>query len=121
MVGRNFHDPILTELVRETLRSNYDLKVAYSKILAARANLLGAEANLAPQINGIGSFSHNESSLNSSQFLNQQNVTSGVPSSGTASGTGTTIARDRYFNFYQLGLNTAWEIDLFGRIRKEGR
>ncbi len=108
---KNFNDPILTDLVTETIKSNYDLKVAFSKICQARATLLGAEASIAPEIDGIGSFSHNESSLNTSRIPTAQDVSAIGPTSGG-------IGTNRYFNLYRLGLDTAWEIDLWGRIRR---
>lgn len=110
----NYNDPLLTQLVRDTIKFNYDLKVAFATICHARATLLGAEASLAPEIDGIGAFSHNENSLNTSQFSNQQSVLPVTPSVGGASFPGI----NRYFNLFRTGLTTTWEIDLFGRIRR---
>ncbi|HUX80274.1 MAG TPA: efflux transporter outer membrane subunit, partial [Alphaproteobacteria bacterium] len=110
----NFKDPILTQLVREAVKSNYDLKVAFATIYQARATLLGAEAALSPEIDGIGAFSHNENSLNTSQFSNQQSILPITPTVGGASFPGA----NRYFNLYRTGLTTAWEMDLFGRLRR---
>ena len=110
----NFKDPMLTQLVREAIKSNYDLKVAFATIYQARATLLGAEADLAPEIDGIGAFSHNENSLNTSQFSNQQSILPVTPTVGGAS----LPAASRYFNLYRTGLTTAWEVDLFGRLRR---
>lgn len=112
----NFHDPLLTQLVRETIESNYDLKVAFAKIDQARAALLGSEAALAPEIDGAGSFTHNESSLNTQRFSSQQSLNPGVlpvGGSGLAGG-----GSSRYFNLYRLSFATTWEIDLFGRLRR---
>lgn len=108
-----FGDPMLTCLVQEAIQSNYDLKTAFAKICQARAVLLGQTADLMPEIDGIGSYSRNENSLNSSLFSNAQNTTAATPA---ASGAGT--AALRYFNLNRLGFDTAWEIDLFGRIRR---
>ncbi len=115
---KNFDDPILTQLVRESLKSNYDLKVAFASICVARANLLGAEAALAPEINAVGSFTADEFSLNSF-FFNQQNINPVTPPARTsASASSATTTTNRFFHFFELGLNTAWEIDLFGRLRR---
>jgi len=114
---KNFDDPILIHLVREALKSNYDLKVAFAAICASRAVLLGTEAQLAPEINGIGSFNATEFSLNSSFFNQQQNVNPVTPP-GSLSASPATTTTTRFFHNFELGLDTAWEIDIFGRIRR---
>lgn len=110
----NFNDPILTDLIQEAIKSNYTLKGAYAAICQARATLLGSEANLLPEIDAFGSYSHNENSLNTSSFSSSANSTTISPIT-TGGGGG---AFHRYFDVYRLGLDTAWEIDLFGRIRR---
>jgi multidrug efflux system outer membrane protein len=104
----NYKDPLLTQLVRETIKSNYDLKVAFTKICQMNANLLGAEASIAPEIDWTGSYAHNQNSLNTRQFSTDQGF---AP-------VGTGAARNRIFDIYTTGLTTNWEIDLFGRIRR---
>lgn len=111
---KNFKDPILTQLVMETIQSNYSLKVAFANICQARASLLGAEAVLAPEIDGIGSYSRNESSLNTRQFFNQRGTLPQTP----ATSNNTAATAQRRFNLYRVGFDTVWEIDLFGRIRR---
>jgi NodT family efflux transporter outer membrane factor (OMF) lipoprotein len=110
----NYKDPILTQLVKETIQANYNLKVAFATICQARANLLGAEAKLLPEIDGTGFYNRNESSLNTRQFFNPI---------GTATQVGptppnTTATAQRRFNLYRIGFDTIWEIDLFGRLRR---
>ncbi|OJW51055.1 MAG: hypothetical protein BGO67_12040 [Alphaproteobacteria bacterium 41-28] len=109
----NFKDPLLTKLVREAVKSNYDLKVAIATIYQARATLLGAEADLMPEIDGIDSFTHNEDSLNATEFANRQNLVTVTPTTG-----GTAIGTNRYFNLFTTGLTTTWEMDIFGRLRR---
>ncbi|MBY0293605.1 MAG: efflux transporter outer membrane subunit [Alphaproteobacteria bacterium] len=109
----NFKDPLLTQLVRDAIKSNYDLKVALATIYQAQATLLGAEADLFPEIDGLGFYSHNEDSLNIFRFSEGQNLTSVTPSEAkTIAGT------SRYFDLFTTGLTTAWEVDLFGRLRR---
>jgi len=102
----NYKDPTLTYLIRETLRGNYDLKVAFSKICQSRALLSGAEATIAPEIDGTGSFTRNQISLNQGIFSSSQGAFS----------LGKSITP--YYNLYGLGFTTSWEIDLFGRLRR---
>lgn len=104
----NYKDPLLTQLIKETIKSNYDLKIAFAKICQMNANLLGAEASIAPEIDGTGSFTHNQNSKNANQFSTDDGF---AP-------TGTGAARNRIFDIYTAGLTTNWEIDLFGRIRR---
>lgn len=100
----NYRDPILIQLVEETIRENYDLKVALAHIDQARASLLGAEAQLFPEISGEGTYTRNKITLN--------NQSSG---SGSAPAGVTPVRR---FNVYQAALTASWEIDIFGRLRR---
>lgn len=108
---KNYKDPLLNYLVEETLKSNYDLKTAFSKICQSRALLLGAEATISPEIDATGFATKNANSLNTQQF-SQQGGTPLIPAGGIGG------FSNRYFNLYKTGLTTTWEIDLFGRIRR---
>lgn len=108
----NYKDPTLTQLVKETIKSNYSLKIAFANICQARATLLGAEADLFPEIDGIGSYSHNKNSLNTRQFSNQQGLLAPTTTGGSGAGA------NRTFDLYRVAFDTAWEIDLFGRLRR---
>jgi len=110
----NYKDPLLTQLVKETIESNYSLKVAFATICQARASLLGAEAEILPEIDATGFYNRNESSLNTQQFFNQQGALPQTPS--TSNNTGATA--QRRFNLYRIDFDATWEIDLFGRIRR---
>jgi NodT family efflux transporter outer membrane factor (OMF) lipoprotein len=101
---KNYKDPILTSLIQETLESNYDLKGAFAAICAARASLMGADAELTPQINMAGSVMMNAISLNQ-PFVNFSSTTIPTPII-------------RFYDLYNIGLTTSWEIDLFGRLRR---
>lgn len=109
----NYKDPLLNQLIKEALRSNYDLKVAFATICQARASLLGAKADLAPEIEGISSFSHNEFSINALPLSNQKSSTPPVVPTESVR-----TLPSRYFDIYLAGFDTAWEIDLFGRLRR---
>jgi NodT family efflux transporter outer membrane factor (OMF) lipoprotein len=88
------NDPELTVLVGEALQNNYDLKSAVAAVRAARAQLGIARAALGPQIDAAGNFTRSKSG----------DEVSGV-------GTG---ERDTY----RTGFDAAWELDLFGGIRR---
>ncbi len=88
-----FEDPLLDELVREAQDSNLDLQVAYLRILEARALRGIAVGDRYPQVDVTAEASTAEPS---------------------ESATGLTERVDTF----SLGSGLAWEIDLFGRIRR---
>lgn len=88
-----FDDPALVELTREALENNRDLAVAVARVETAR-NIVGAtRAEIFPQLGYSGEAGHGESSENY----------------GTKGS-----ARD----FFLGSLDLAWEIDVWGRIRR---
>ena len=84
-------DGLLTELVERALRHNKDMDAALARVREARAALGIAEAALAPSVNLAGEGRRSRRSDN-------------------AGGGG---ERD----WYRLGFDASWEIDLFGRLR----
>jgi multidrug efflux system outer membrane protein len=91
---REFEDPELDGLVRRALAGNLDLRSAYDRVKAARAVFVERNYDYAPHVQLQGTYSHTDE---------QQ------PGFG----------RDR-FNIQSdsLGFDAAWEIDLFGRVRR---
>ena len=49
-----FQDPVLQNLIRTTLKQNYDLQTATEKITSARAQLMITRSNQFPQVNAAG-------------------------------------------------------------------
>jgi outer membrane protein, multidrug efflux system len=84
-----FKDTKLQELIRLALKQNYDLQLATERIVAARAELAITRSNLFPQVQGNGNF-----------IGGQQN-----------------IAQNKY-NFLTLTADAAFQLDLFGRLRR---
>jgi len=87
-----FDDPTLHALVREAIGNNLDVHAAAARVEQARAQAGIARSLLYPQIDGTASYTF------------QQN-------SGTAEGD---LQRSGVYGF-QL----SWELDLFGRLRRE--
>ena len=96
---QRFGDAQLTELVDEALRANNDLRIALSHYDHANALLRGARFNQIPTITAQGTAS--ESRLSADQAP-------GVPRN----------ARDG-IESYSVTANAAWELDFFGRIRRD--
>ena len=92
-----FGDPVLNELVATALRENKDLMIATARIDEFAGNYGFVRSGLFPQI-GAGY-----------EASRQKNI-------GTvAVGTGA----DKAFNSYSAVLNASWEIDIWGRIRRQ--
>lgn len=94
---RAFNDPLLTQLVDEALVANHDLRIAVSNYDRANALLRGAKFDRFPTITGTASGSDTRSS--SDQLP-------GVPQG------------DRDNKSYSVGANASWELDVFGRVRR---
>jgi len=88
-----FEDPVLDELIRDAQDSNKDLQAAYFRILEARAIRGIAAGDRYPQVDATADAGTTEPS---------------------ESATGLTERVDTF----SLGAGLAWEIDLFGRIRR---
>lgn len=96
-----FRDPALQSLISEGLANNYDLKIAVTRIEQARAIQRQVAADFFPQ------FGHGFSAERSRSP--ERDVETAL---GTASVGGVTS------NLFTGTLSSAWEIDLWGRIRR---
>ncbi len=90
-----FHDPELNRLVARALAGNDDLGIARQRLLAARADIVIAGADAAPQIKAFADPSLNYSST----------TLTWPPGIG-------------YYRFYTAGFDASWELDIFGGIRR---
>ncbi|HXV48248.1 MAG TPA: TolC family protein, partial [Candidatus Binatia bacterium] len=93
-----FKDPVLQELVRESLRNNYDLRTAAARVEEARAQVGVARSSLYPQFN-----------LNGGGIAEQVS---------RASDPTQAFGANRNFQNWLAGFGMVWEIDVFGRIRR---
>jgi multidrug efflux system outer membrane protein len=84
-----FQDPQLQELIRTALKQNYDLQLATERINAARAQVAVTRSSLFPQVQGNGNFA------------------------GGKEGNFQTN-----FNFLTLTADAAFQLDLFGKLRR---
>jgi multidrug efflux system outer membrane protein len=94
-----FNDPVLQQLTREALANNYDLRVAAARVEEARAQIGVARSFLYPQL-----------SANAGGTAEQVSRRTDPPQS---------VGASRNYQNWLLGLNMAWEFDVFGRIRRE--
>ncbi len=93
-----FNDELLTELETKALVANLDLQVATSRIEQSRAQLGIATSELLPNV-AVGASYTREALSKRGKF-----AALGAPTTPT--------------NFYQMGFDASWELDLWGRARR---
>jgi multidrug efflux system outer membrane protein len=91
-----YQDPILQSLVREAITNNYDLLIATARVEQERALAVQARSQFFPNLEYDGTISRGRNELFGSLFPNN-----GVTASSAL-----------------VSLNTFWELDLWGRIRR---
>jgi outer membrane protein, multidrug efflux system len=84
-----FQDPQLQELIRTALKQNYDLQLATERINAARAQVAITRSRLFPQVQSNGNFTGGQESNFQTRF-----------------------------NFLTLAADAAFQLDLFGQLRR---
>src|SRR5262245_34730104 len=96
-----FDDPALQALIREALGNNLDLQAAVARVEEARARAGIARSFLYPQIDATASYSVRQASSTSQQDTTQQTTDDTTHQSAI------------------YGFQLSWEIDLFGRLRRQ--
>ena len=99
---RLFGDELLNDLVATALDANQDIKAADARLREARANRRGAIFDFAPTLQGKASGSS----------VRQSRSEPGLP-------VGIPIARE--YDLYDASFDAQWELDLFGRVRRENQ
>ncbi|MGR9115265.1 MAG: efflux transporter outer membrane subunit [Gammaproteobacteria bacterium] len=95
---RLFEDQELITLIDRTVQHNYDLKSARANLEEARALYLEAGLNLAPTVTSHANYNEQKRSMAS---LNNRAF---VP---------------RELKLYNIGFDAFWELDFFGRVRRD--
>lgn len=90
-----FNDPTLLDLLERAVAGNRDLRAAGARVTRARALRRETAADLQPQVDALGGVTRRRSAVD-----------------GNGDG-----ARTR--TLFDAGLGASWEIDLFGRTRRE--
>lgn len=92
-----FEDKYLTELVDQTVRHNRNLQAARANLREARALYMDAGLNLAPTVTSHANYTEQKRSVGALNNLNYA---------------------PRELKLYSAGFDAFWEIDLFGRVRR---
>jgi NodT family efflux transporter outer membrane factor (OMF) lipoprotein len=95
---RAFNDPILDQLIQLAHQQNLPLQIAGLRILEARARLGIA----------IGG-----------QYPQQQEAFGSASGVGLSKNASNSFDIDRYHGNYELGFDSTWELDFWGKIRRD--
>ncbi|MBW1659097.1 MAG: efflux transporter outer membrane subunit [Deltaproteobacteria bacterium] len=90
-----FNDPILNQLITESQTTNYDIRIAVARVEEAWAQIGVVSGQRMPQIDVKGSFDRQRSSEND------------------------IFPGGDLYNQYMSQIGATWEIDLFGRIKRQ--
>jgi NodT family efflux transporter outer membrane factor (OMF) lipoprotein len=96
-----FNDPVLNRLIERAARSNLDLRLTEARVREARALRAGVAAGRWPTVDVGASYSRSRGS---------ENALAGQPGAVSA-------FRDPQ-DLFRTGFDAAWEIDLFGGVRR---
>lgn len=93
-----FQDPALQELIKIAINNNLDLRAAVARVEEMRARAGIAKSYLYPQIDGAASY-------------RARGATSAQPDE--------TDAEDTFHQNTSYGFQLGWELDLFGKLRRQ--
>ncbi len=94
-----FGDPALNQLIETALRENRDVRIAAARVEQFAGALVATRSQLFPQI-GYGA--------DASRFRSSRLGVPPIPEPA-----------DPYFSLYQASLGASWQLDLFGRVRRQ--
>ena len=94
-----FDDPVLTSLIESALKENRDLVVAAARVDAFLGSLVATRSQFYPQVSY---------SLDASRNRMSAVGASPLP-----------VGADPYYSLYNGALGASWQIDLFGRVRRQ--
>ena len=127
-----FRDPRLQQIIVQALANNRDLRVAAANIAATRAQYRIQRADLLPQVDASGRYTYSgggNGTRNTAMSGTGGNTGTGTGGTGTGTGgtgtgtgvgtgTGSVVSSSSSNSAFSVDLGTtAFELDLFGRIR----
>jgi multidrug efflux system outer membrane protein len=105
----DFHDDQLDRLEERTQKGNLDLQSGLLRIIEARAQVQVARAQGLPSLGASAKYNRDQEGL--AGILKTQGI-SGNTDPALIS------ALTSPFNLYQVGFDASWELDLFGKVRR---
>jgi NodT family efflux transporter outer membrane factor (OMF) lipoprotein len=107
-----FNDPTVAALVETASRQNLDLRTAGTRVLQAHASRNVALGNLFPQTqNAIGDYANFHISSNLNPIS--------TPQTNLPQLAGARVGLPDTLNIWATGFNTSWELDFWGRYRRQ--
>lgn len=93
------NDPVLRELIQAAIANNLDLRIATARVAEARARYGIVHSFIYPEVGVAGGYSSEQYSRSADP-----------PQQG---------GEGRSYQNWDVGVQASWELDLFGRIRRE--
>lgn len=121
-----FGDPTLTSLEKRVAGQNLDVRLATVRLIESRAQRGVVGADQFPSLNGNASYTREKASQKGILALGSAGAAGGSSSPGTVANgqgagaggiPGSTVFQP--FDLWQYGFDASWELDLWGRVRRE--
>jgi NodT family efflux transporter outer membrane factor (OMF) lipoprotein len=115
-----FHDNELTTLEDHVATENLDVQVATIRLAESRAQLGVTAADAYPNFEANASYQRQKSS-DKGVFASLSPIAPGTGANGAAgqSAGGVNGSELNAFDTYQYGFDSTWEVDLWGKVRRE--
>lgn len=120
-----FEDPVLTGIVERAYRENVSLKIAGVRVLEARAQLGIAIGNFYPQsqqasgsLDYLGNSERSATAASALSAASASSASTGTVTDATRSTSRRTTSPDFTFWQDQIGVSAAWELDFWGKFRR---
>jgi NodT family efflux transporter outer membrane factor (OMF) lipoprotein len=128
-----FRDPVLTQLMNAAIAGNPNLQESLLRVVESHQSVVSAAAAGLPTLSGSTSYMREDlglkgilasngaySGLNSLADANSpvNKYSPGLGNQVSSAGTGLLNQLAAPVNLYQYGLNSSWELDLFGKVRR---
>lgn len=119
-----FHDRELTTLENRVGASNLNIRLATIRLAESRSQLRITEADQLPNVDGNASYQRSRLSLRGeyAALLGPIGSIGGEAAESAATlgfPVGPTGFPNNSFNLWQYGFDASWELDLWGRVRRE--
>lgn len=105
-------DPTLDSLIDRAVAGSPTLREATARVVEARAQRTVVAADLYPTVDATGAYNRSRTSSNIGFTLNDPNASAGGQGNILSDIPGSEL------DFYQVGFDAAWEIDVFGHTRR---
>ncbi len=109
---KQFHDPLLDELVERALANNADMQLAMLRVAQSRVLRKADAGSLWPNVNAKGSYQRERQS----EVGTATRLISLIAPPGDTKQIVSLLSDP--FSVYQVGFDVGWELDLWGRVRR---